>query len=82
MPGFLDFIENLPIVAHNADFDMGFLSEKLPRINMEIPTNPIWDNLKLSVLLYPEIQSFGLEALAYAFNVPVVKAHRASEDSL
>ncbi len=82
MPGFLEFIENLPIVAHNSDFDMGFLSEKLPRINMEVPTNSIWDNLKLGVLLYPEIQSFGLEALADAFNVPVVKSHRASEDCI
>ena len=82
MPGFLQFIENLPIVAHNADFDMGFLREKLPRIENEIPTNLIWDNLKLGVLLYPEIQSYGLEALADTFGVPVVKSHRASEDCI
>ena len=80
VPDFIKFIGDLPIVAHNADFDMGFLREKLPRIKHEIPTNAIWDNLKLGVLMYPELHSYALDALAEIFGIPVEKSHRASED--
>jgi DNA polymerase III epsilon subunit family exonuclease len=82
MPGFLDFLGDFPIVAHNAEFDMGFLREKLPRINRDVPANSIWDNLKLGVLLYPELQSYALEYLANFFNIPFKKTHRASEDCI
>ena len=82
MPDFLDFLGNSPIVAHNADFDMGFLATKLPRINVEMPSNIIWDNLKLGVLLYPEMQSFGLESLADHFSIPFRKTHRATDDCI
>jgi hypothetical protein len=82
MPDFLRFVGNLPVVAHNADFDMGFLAEKLPRINHKMPVNRIWDSLKLGVLLYPELDSYGLEALAKIFDIPFRKSHRASEDCI
>lgn len=82
MPDFLDFIKDSPIVAHNADFDMGFLEIKLPRINIDVPRNQIWDNLKLGVLLYPEMQSFALEYLADFFQIPFKKTHRASDDCI
>ncbi|MFH1514758.1 MAG: 3'-5' exonuclease, partial [bacterium] len=82
VPDFIKFIDNLPIVAHNAEFDMGFLKEKLPRVKHEIPTNAIWDNLKLGVLLFPELDSYALDSLAEIFGIPVEKSHRASEDCI
>ena len=51
---FLDFIENSPLVIHNADFDVSFINNELNLCgkNLEI-RNPIIDTLKLAKKKFP-----------------------------
>ncbi|MCB0058400.1 MAG: 3'-5' exoribonuclease, partial [Caldilineaceae bacterium] len=67
------------LVAHNADFDLGFLrAERLGLGNHRL------DTVTLASMLAPEAGRFGLEALARHFDLPDAAAgqnHRALEDA-
>lgn len=56
---FLDFAGDLPLVAHNGTFDIGFLRKHCP----DLP-NPLIDSLELVCLAYPAEPSHRIEALA------------------
>ena len=45
---FLDFINNDPLIIHNADFDVGFLNNELSNWEDQALTNPIIDTVSLS----------------------------------
>ena len=47
LPNFLEFIEDFPLVAHNARFDMGFLINNAHRLGYEV-NNVVLDTLLLS----------------------------------
>ncbi|MFS0575848.1 exonuclease domain-containing protein [Sporosarcina sp. 179-K 3D1 HS] len=48
LPELLDFLEDLPIVAHNASFDMGFLYALDSIEGVEIPQYRVIDTVKLA----------------------------------
>lgn len=56
---FLRFIGDAPLVAHNADFDMGMLNAELRRLDMPVLTNPVVNTLKLA----REVKKGGLHNL-------------------
>ncbi len=68
LPAFLDFVSDLPLVAHNARFDARFLSAALDDHPL---TNPIVDNLELAVLLLPNLASHQLAKVAEAVDLSV-----------
>lgn len=68
LPHFLDFIEDFPLVAHNARFDGRFIAAALPD---NVLKNPIVDSLELAVLLLPNLQSHRLADVAEAVGLPV-----------
>ena len=45
---FLKFIENDPLIIHNADFDVGFINNELSLIGRSAITNPIVDTVTLA----------------------------------
>lgn len=71
-----EFIGDLPIVAHNADFDLDFLSTK----GLEI-TNPRFDTLQLSTIMYPELPSHSLSIITDFLKIEHKTKHRAFEDA-
>ncbi len=79
MPKFLEFIGNLKLVAHNADFDVGFLkyNAEILGLNMD---NEYIDSLALSRQLFPEFKKHKLGMLAEKFGINVENAHRALDD--
>ncbi len=79
MPKFLEFIGNLKLVAHNADFDVGFLkyNAEILGLNMD---NEYIDSLALSRQLFPEFKKHKLGILAEKFGINVENAHRALDD--
>ncbi len=81
MPYFIDFIENLPLVAHNARFDMGFLNANAERLGFII-NNKIIDTLKLSRKYNKECEKHNLGYLTKYFNISLDNAHRAYFDAL
>ncbi len=77
---FLDFCGDSILVAHNADFDMGFIEHFAKKQNIIIE-NTILDTLELARIFFPKIKNFKLGTLAKHFKVPLVKAHRAVDDA-
>lgn len=55
------------LVAHNADFDAGFLRIAYNKNPQYIPGNPIVDSLRISKTILPELKSHKLGDLAHMF---------------
>lgn len=85
LPDFIDFIQDYPLVAHNAPFDTKFLKyyAKLIGINID---NEIVDTLKLCRKYIPEIRQQGLRYklsdVASFLNIPEQTYHRALGDAI
>jgi len=80
LPEFLKFIGNSPIVAHNADFDAGFIRDKVNRYNMNFK-NTIVDTLKLARALLPNLKKHRLNIIAKELNISLENHHRAVDDA-
>ena len=79
MPKFLDFVGNLPILAHNADFDMGFMRYNAEALGYELKNDYI-DTLQVSRQIFPEFKKHKLGILADKLGIKVDVAHRALDD--
>ena len=83
MPEFRKFILECTLVAHNARFDMGFISHEFLRLGMGL-TNPYHCTLELSRSLYPKLCNHRLETVyRHLFGrIPgEAKRHRALDDA-
>jgi len=80
LPDFLEFIGELPLIAHNAKFDIGFLVCSLKNIGLKL-NNPVIDTLYLS-RKYLKTQKHSLSYLANHFGIEYNNAHRALYDTL
>ncbi len=78
---FLDFAGDRPIVAHNADFDTGFMSSACARSGIEF--EPVYlDTLALSQALLPDLKRHKLDIVSNRLSLPEFNHHRASDDAL
>ncbi|MGE6487596.1 3'-5' exonuclease [Paenisporosarcina sp. NPDC076898] len=75
----IEFIGDLPIVAHNASFDMGFLYALDNRI--EVPSYTVIDTLKMARKVIVNTPNHKLTTLAHYLNIEY-NAHDALEDCL
>ena len=80
LPEFLEFSKDCVLVAHNAEFDTGFIiheaeKQKLPHAFTIVDTVP------LSRILIPQISKFKLNNVAKALNVSLENHHRAVDDA-
>lgn len=76
IPKFLSFIQDHPLVAHNADFDIPFLKHHL---NKKIE-NQLICTLKLSRFLLPNLTNHKLHTVAGYFGINALNQHRALGD--
>ena len=76
---FRDFIQDLPLVSFNADFDMAFLTNGARRHNLAI-TNPASCALKLARLAWPGRESYKLCDLAKDAGLSLHENHHALFD--
>ncbi|HUU32745.1 MAG TPA: exonuclease domain-containing protein, partial [Vicinamibacterales bacterium] len=67
-------------VAHNAQFDLGFLDYELGRLQRRTFPRPALDTLRLARKLCPQ-QRCSLSALSDRFDTRVKPAHRALQDA-
>lgn len=81
MPLFAEFIGSLPLMAHNARFDMSFIKANAQRLNINID-NPVIDTLKLSRKYNKECEKHNLGYLTNYFGISLKNAHRAYFDAL
>lgn len=78
-PSFVQFISDLPLVAHNVDFDVGFLNEHHRRLKLVPLSNRLIDTIAIAkqLLILP---SYSLESVARFLKIPQPEAHRALAD--
>jgi len=78
---FRSFVGDLPLVAHNAAFDLGFVEEGLWRYRLRPLAAPVYDTLALARLLEPAAESHRLEDLAQRRGIALDRAHDALADA-
>ena len=80
LPEFLDFVGNRLLIAHNADFDIGFI--RVAAKNNDLPfENAYLDTVALSRHLNTDLKNHKLDTLAKYFNLGEFNHHRASDDA-
>ena len=80
LPKFLEFCKDTTVVAHNAKFDVGFITQKAKEMNLEYSTSVI-DTLQLARILLPDQKRYGLKYIANYFSIPLESHHRAVDDA-
>ena len=81
MEKFIAFIGERPIIAHNAHFDVGFMSAAANRQGLKF--SPVFlDTLALSQALLPELKRFKLDIVSNHLGLPQFNHHRASDDAM
>ena len=80
---FLEWVGDLPMVAHNAKFDISFLTSAMKKYDLGEFTNTVIDTLELSRTLDQGYARHGLSALVKRYNVPWDEEahHRADYDA-
>ena len=77
---FIDFAGDAPLVAHNANFDIGFIRYNARKCDIPF-TNTYIDTLELSRKLFPDFNSHKLNILAENLNIGQRDHHRAADDA-
>ena len=79
LPKFIEFIEDFPLIAHNNEFDLGFINVNLNKLNMNKLNNKNVDTLLLAKKYLPQMYNYKLETLKKYFKINQV-SHRAVGD--
>ena len=74
---FISFVGASPLIAHNADFDLGFLRNN----GIEL-TNPVVDTFDLAYVVRPDSPSYSLENMAQHLEFAHDRPHRALDDAV
>lgn len=80
LPAFLEFVGDRTLVAHNAGFDMGFLSEHASRLGLSAPRTAHC-TMELSRRIFPGERRHNLDALCARLGLEASSRHRALSDA-
>ena len=81
LPQFLEFVGGRTLVAHNADFDTGFIREACRKQGLEYNLTSA-DTLILAQNLMPQLNKHKLDIVANALSLPEFAHHRAADDAV
>jgi DNA polymerase-3 subunit alpha (Gram-positive type) len=81
LQAFLDFVGDRPLVAHNADFDMGFITLGCQQEGLDFPNTSL-DTLVMAQNLLPGLKKYKLDIVADHLSLPEFNHHRASDDAI
>ena len=79
MPKVLEFMKDSVLVAHNADFDIGYMKYNCEQLGLDFNFTHI-DTLRLAKAIYPEFSRYKLGFIADKLGIKVEVAHRALDD--
>lgn len=80
LPDFLKFCEGCALVAHNASFDVSFITKKSEELGIENDFTVI-DTVGLARILLPDLSRYKLNVVAKALNISLENHHRAVDDA-
>ena len=81
LPKFLEFVGDRVLVAHNSDFDTGFIRAECQRQGLPYGYTAA-DTLILSQNLLPQLNKFKLDIVSNALSLPEFNHHRAADDAM
>ena len=81
LPKFLEFVGDRVLVAHNADFDTGFIREACKKQGIPYTYTSV-DTLVLSQNLLTKLTRHKLNLVADALGLPEFNHHRAADDAV
>lgn len=79
---FWDFIGKSPIVGHNADFDLAFITKASAAAGIAVPRVPCSDTRVLAHRRVPDVADYRLDTLADYFGISITDRHRALADCI
>lgn len=77
-----DFCHELPVVAHNAKFDAGFIVMGMEKHSIQLNKNNVYCSCKFARFSFPEIPNHKLSTLVSHFGIELLNHHRATDDAL
>ncbi|WP_041703687.1 PolC-type DNA polymerase III [Lachnoclostridium phytofermentans] len=80
LPEFLSFCEGCYLVAHNASFDIGFITKKAEFLNIPLTVTSV-DTVGLARVLLNHLNNFKLDTVAKALSISLENHHRAVDDA-
>lgn len=80
--GLLAFIGSLPLVVHNADFDLAYIDALLDQEDLDELDNEVIDTLSMARKKLPKLHGYSLDALSSYYGLTPDVRHRAVEDAL
>lgn len=79
LPKFIEFIEDLPLVAHNSSFDLSFIEENIKRLGLDMIKNTNIDTVELARKYIPQVYNYKLTTLKNYFKLDY-GSHRSVDD--
>ncbi|NLV86012.1 MAG: PHP domain-containing protein, partial [Clostridiales bacterium] len=78
---FMEFVGDKTLVAHNAEFDIGFMRACAKRTGLSFSPDYM-DTLTLSQALLPDLRRYKLDIVTSRLGLPEFNHHRADDDAL
>ncbi len=81
LEAFFDFVGDRPLIAHNADFDMGFIAAGCKKYGLKCEFTYL-DTLLMAQSMLPELKRHKLDMVASYLGLPEFNHHRATDDAV
>ena len=81
LPQFLEFCKDAVLVAHNADFDTGFISYNAKEVLGQDYAPTYIDTVAMARALMPKLSKYKLDTVAKNLNISLDHHHRAVDDA-
>ncbi len=78
---YLAFVGDLPIVAHNAKFDIGFIVFSQHQHKIPLAKNPVYCSVKASRKAFADMENHKLGHLCEKLEISLDNHHRATDDA-
>lgn len=78
LPDIINFIDQIPMVGHNVEFDRSFLANLMG----QLPFSTYLDTCELTKILFPHFNDYSLSGLAEQLNFKHLPSHRAMDDTI
>lgn len=80
MQALIAFLGDLPIISHNAAFDINFLRMACRQDGIAMPRSRVIDTMDVSRRVIKHLPDYKLATIAHALGIEVVSRHRALAD--
>ncbi len=76
LPEFLDYVDDYPLIAHNAPFDVGFLNYFSERLVGRIIQNPVIDTIDISKRIFSQYRFHNLDSMLKRLGISYTRNER------